>query len=58
MSSKKSKNKSKPQGKPVLTPRNPLSQNPLMKKSHVHDKTEKTKRAKLKQELRKNLLDE
>ena len=36
-------------------PRNPLSLNPLMKKSHVHLKTNKTERSKSKQGLKKDL---
>jgi len=36
-----------------LKKRNPLSLNPLMKKSHVHDKPLKSKRSQTKQKLKK-----
>lgn len=29
---------------PLITPRNPLFNHPLMKKSHIHDKSHKAKR--------------
>ena len=36
-----------------IKPRNPLHNHPLMKKGGVHDKTNKAKRKKLKQRLKK-----
>lgn len=38
-----------------IKPRNPLSLNPLMKRSHVHVKSAKAERAKDKQALKKEL---
>lgn len=38
-----------------VKPRNPVSLNPLMKKSHVHSKSTKAERAKEKQALKKAL---
>ena len=48
--------KVKNQSKSVkLTPRNPISLNPLMKKSHVHSKSTKAERAKNKRALNKEI---
>jgi len=38
-----------------IKPRNPLSLNPLMKKSHAHTKNNKTERSKEKQALKKKI---
>ncbi|MBX2847492.1 MAG: hypothetical protein KTR16_04175 [Acidiferrobacterales bacterium] len=56
--SKKNKPKkasTSPVSAPKLKPRNPLSFNPLMKKSHAHTKSAKAERAKNKQALKKEV---
>ena len=53
-----SKRKStKPGMKSVVKKRNPVSLNPLMRKSHAHTKSKKSERAQGKKELRKALED-
>lgn len=44
MSKRKRKVRNKGMDAPVKAPRNPLFDHPLMKKSHVHDKSHKAKR--------------
>ena len=41
--------------KATIKKRNPLTLNPLMRKSHVHGKPKKTERAKGKQALKKEI---